>query len=95
MHSFTINDKEYKSVPIDFNTVCDLEDLGIPLEEMGEKPTNMLRAYFSICGNMTVKEAGKEISEHIIHGGNLDGLSDAMSAELDESDFFRSLSHGA
>lgn len=95
MTKFTINEKEYNAVPFDFNTVCDLEDLGISIEKIADKPVNTMRGYLAICGGMTVSEAGKEISEHIIKGGNLDGLSDAMSAELDNSDFFRTLTQGA
>ena len=95
MHSFTVNGKEYKTVPFDFNVICDLEDLGVPIEKAGDKPISMLRAYFAICGKMSVEEAGLEISKHLQNGGDMDTLSDAMSAEIDESDFFRTLSQGA
>lgn len=95
MHSFTINGKEYKTVPFNFNVICDLEDLGVPIEKAGDKTISMLRAYFALCGKMSIEEAGIEISKHLQNGGDLDGLSDGVSAELDESDFFQALSERA
>ncbi len=31
MNTFTINEKEYKAKPFDFEMVCDLEDMGIEI----------------------------------------------------------------
>lgn len=88
---FTINEKKYTSKPFDFNMVCDLEDLGISIADLGKKQTAFLRAYFSLCANVDLNVAGKEIETHIIQGGNLDELMKAVEFEIDESDFFRHL----
>lgn len=48
MNTFTVNGTEYKAKPFDFNLVCDLEDMGISLEEAGRKPMSMVRAYFGM-----------------------------------------------
>ena len=48
MKNFTINRKVYKAKEFDFNLVCDLEDEGISLEAMQDKPMSMMRAYFGI-----------------------------------------------
>lgn len=89
--TFTINEKKYISKPFDFNLVCDLEDLKISMTDLSKKQTAFLRAYFSLCANMDLNVAGKEIETHIIHGGNLDELMKAVEFEIDESDFFRHL----
>lgn len=88
---FVVNGKEYNSVPMDFNTVCTLEDMGIGLNDYGRKGTNLMRAYFSICANLSVTEAGKEIEQHVISGGTLDEFQKVFENEAENSDFFRAL----
>ena len=84
-----INGKTYKAAPFDLNLICDFEDAGIPLEKIGNKMFNVIRQYVASSMEVDVKTAGKEITEHINNGGSLDELSDAMSAMMDESGFFR------
>ena len=88
---FEINGKEYNSVPLDFNAVCDIEDMGISMEDYGKKNTGLMRAYFALCSGLSLKQAGNEISTHIINGGSLDGFSEVFSKEADNSDFFQAL----
>lgn len=88
---FVVNGKEYNSVPMDFNTVCTLEDMGIGLNDYGRKGTNLMRAYFSICANLSVTEAGKEIEQHVISGGTLDEFQKVFENEAENSDFFQAL----
>ena len=88
---FVVNGKEYNSVPMDFNTVCTLEDMGIGLNDYGRKGTNLMRAYFSICANLSVTEAGKEIEQHVIGGGTLDEFQKVFENEAENSDFFQAL----
>ena len=91
MRYFTINDKRYQAKPFDFNTVCDLEDNGVPLSEMTKKPMSMARAYFAICLNGDKERAGKEIQEHVIAGGDFNELYTVMGEEMNDSDFFQAL----
>ena len=88
---FTINGKRYTAKPFDFNTVCDLEDNGVSLSAMREKPMSMARAYFALCYNGSKEEAGNEIQAHVLAGGNFNDLYEAMGAEMNESDFFQAL----
>ena len=88
---FTINEKRYQAKPFDFNTVCDLEDNGVSLQDMSKKPMSMARAYFALCLNGDKEKAGKEIQEHVMHGGDFNDLYTAMGEELNESDFFQAL----
>lgn len=60
MKNFTINRKVYKAKEFDFNLVCDLEDEGISLEVMQDKPMSMMRAYFGICAGIGRSAARKK-----------------------------------
>lgn len=95
MNTFTVNGTEYKAKPFDFNLVCDLEDMGISLEEAGRKPMSMVRAYFGLCVGKGKEYAGKELEAHIIGGGKFDDIMTAMSDEMEKSDFFRNLNKTA
>lgn len=92
MRTFTVNGKRYTAKPFDFNTVCDLEDNGVSLTQMRDKPMSMVRAYFALCFEGPKDDAGKEIQAHIISGGNLEELYKAMGDEMNDSDFFQALS---
>ena len=92
MRTFTINGKRYNAKPFDFNTVCDLEDNGVSLQEMQKKPMSMVRAYFALCFNGSKDEAGAEIQAHVIAGGDFNDLYNVMGEEMNESDFFQALS---
>ena len=91
MKTFKVNGKTYSAKPFDFNLICDLEDMGISLEQAVNKPMSMVRAYFGLCADADKEQAGKEMEAHIIGGGNFDGIMKAMSGEMEKSDFFRSL----
>lgn len=95
MNTFTVNGTKYKAKPFDFNLVCDLEDMGISLEEAGRKPMSMVRAYFGLCVGKGKEYAGKELEAHIIGGGKFDNIITAMSEEMEKSDFFRNLNKTA
>lgn len=95
MKTFKVNGTEYTAKPFDFNLVCDLEDMGISLEEAGRKPMSMVRAYFGMCMGKGKDVAGKELERHIVNGGKLDDIMAAMSDEMEKSDFFRNLSKTA
>lgn len=95
MKTFNVNGKEYKAKAFDFNLICDLEDMGISMEEVGNKPMSVLRAYFGLCAGKGKEFAGKEMEAHIIGGGTFDDVMTAMSDEMEKSDFFRSLNKTA
>lgn len=88
---FTINGKRYPAKPFDFNTVCDLESSGISLSEMTKKPMSMVRAYFALCFGGSTEDAGKELQQHVINGGNFNDVFNVMGDEMNESDFFQAL----
>lgn len=92
MRKITINGKNYNAKPFDFNLVCDLEDMGIAMGDLGRKPMVTLRAYVALCMNVALGVAGKEIEKHLASGGNFEDAIKVMSEEMEDSDFFRTLS---
>lgn len=95
MRTFVLNGIEYKAVPFGFNTVCDLEEQGVSLEDMNNKPLSMVRAYIGLCLGKGGVFSGEQIEKHIIGGGNLADVIAVMTEEMNESDFFRSLNQTA
>ena len=88
---FTVNGTEYEGVKYNFNTHCTLSEMGVNPLEVRKKPESVARAYFAVSSGLTVDEAGEEIEQHIINGGDLSGIIVAMLKEMEQSDFFRSI----
>lgn len=88
---FNVNGKQYRAKEFDFNLLCDFEDQGLSLEDIDSKPMSLIRTYLAFCGNITKEEAGKEIEAHLIGGGKFTDVVDAMSEQMQDSGFFRSL----
>lgn len=95
MNTVTVNGKEYKAKPFDFNLICDLEDMGISLEEMGNKKMSMVRAYFALCAGKGNEFAGKELNAHFVNGGKFEDIISAMNEEMEISDFFQAFNKTA
>ena len=91
MKKFTLNGKEYIAKEFDFNMICDLEDIGISIEQAGDKPMSLVRAYISFCIDGNKEKAGKEMQEHLVNGGNFAEIMGVMSEMMDKSDFFRAI----
>lgn len=94
MKSFTVNNKKYVAKDFTYNTICDLEDMGVSLSEFKSKPMSVIRAYLAVCADNDMEFAGNEIEAHIIAGGNFEDMMQVMSEKMDESDFFRALQTG-
>lgn len=88
---FNVNGKQYRAKEFDFNLLCDLEDQGLSLEDIDSKPMSLIRTYLAFCGNISKEEAGKEIEAHLIGGGKFTDVVAAMSEQMQDSGFFRSL----
>jgi len=88
---FTINGKEYEGAKYNYNTSCELEEMGVSIAELGKKPQSIMRAYLAISGGMELDEAGNEIEQHLINGGELTDIQNAFAKELSDSGFFKSL----
>ena len=91
-NTFVVNGVTYVAKPFDFDMVCELEDMGVTFERIDKMPMSLIRAYFAICANTDKEQASALIQNHMIHGGKLDDVTNAMSKEMENSDFFRALS---
>lgn len=92
-NTFTINGKEYKAKTLTYNFLCDMEDNGIPVEEIDRKPMKLGRMYLAFCGNMRPENAGNEIEAHITSGGDMSELFNAMTEAINSSGFFRAMAN--
>ena len=88
---FELNKRRYEAKEFDFNTVCDLSEMGIDFEKIQKAPAPAIRAYLAICMDADKDIAGREIQAHILGGGNLDEVAKVMAEMLDKSDFFQAL----
>lgn len=95
MKTFELNGVTYTAKPFSFNMICDLEDIGISLEDAVKKPTALFRIYIALCTGKTLEEAGNIVEQHVVNGGDISDAMKVMVDELNSSDFFQSLNKGA
>lgn len=86
----TINGKQYEIAKYNYNTSCALEEMGADINVLMTKPNTLVRAYLAISGDMSVMEAGEEIEQHYINGGDMTEFVTAMLEEVQNSGFFQS-----
>ena len=90
-----INGKTYQSAEMTFNNVCRMEEMDAPITLGAKVSFSILRGYLALCMNTTKENAGAELEQHILNGGNFDEISEAMSEAIENSDFFRKLQETA
>lgn len=88
-----INGKEVK-LEVTFNTICQLEDMGVDITESA-KPMSMLRGFIALALNESLEDAGKEIEQYVVNGGDIKELTGVMTSALKESGFFQALAKKA
>lgn len=91
INSFVVNGATYRAIPFTFNLIVDLEDMGISLADIQKKPMSVVRSYFALCAGKDKDFAGSEMQAHIVNGGSLEDIFNAMAKEMEDSDFFRNL----
>lgn len=90
-----INGRVYPTVEVTFNTICEFEDMGVPMAEIEKKSVMLLRAYAALCMGKKAADAGAEIEQHIVNGGSFDDIAAALTEAIEESGFFQALSKRA
>lgn len=93
-NTFTLNDVVYTAKPFTYNLIADLDDMGVSIADAGNKPTSFIRGYVAVCAGISKEEAGEIIEAHIVSGGKLDAISNAMTKEMNASGFFQALTKG-
>ena len=91
-NKFTVNKVVYIAKPFDFDMVCELEDMGVTFERIDKMPMSLIRAYFAICAGTSKEQAALLIQQHLMNGGGLEDITEPMAKEMNDSDFFRSIS---
>jgi hypothetical protein len=89
---FEFNGKEIK-LEFDYNTMCELEDLGFSMEDAEKKPMSFLRmllyiALKKIDKTITQEKTGEEIKMFLQNGGSMETISEAITNGLEDSGFF-------
>ena len=87
----TINGKFYKDAELDFNAVCEMENMGVSIQNIDDNIMSAARAYAAICMHRPLKIAGAEIEAHIVNGGTLADILEPFNKKAEESGFFQAL----
>lgn len=95
MKRFKINGKEYVAKELDFNAVCDLEEMGVNITKIEKNALTVVRGYVAYCGNMDAETAGREIQAHVLGGNDLNEIIELINEQMTSSDFFRGLNASA
>lgn len=90
-----INGKTYTVPELDFNAMCELEDMGVALNEMDKKVLTTVRGFLALAMKTDMETAGKELEEHLASGGNINEMVEEVNKAVNESGFFQSLSKKA
>ena len=88
---FTINGNEYEGAKYNYNTSCQFEEMGVNISDIAKKPMGVMRAYLAISSGMDMEDAGNEIEQHLIGGGDLTEIQSALAKEMSDSGFFKRL----
>lgn len=85
-----INGKDYNLGEITFKTMCDLENMGINVSNMMDKPMNTILAFATIAiGDKQVAE--REMNEHLINGGSFDSIVQSIQEAMNEAGFMKAV----
>ena len=90
-NTFTICGKIITAKPFDLNMVCDLEELGVRMDDYGKNKLSLIRAYLAICENIGLEDAGKMIEKSLINGEDISDIAESIDKELEKSDFFQTM----
>lgn len=94
MNTFTLNGNTIVAKEFNFNTVCELDNYGVSMQDIGSKPMAFVRAYLAYCMNDSLEMAGQAINDHVVSGGNLDDIFSVINKEMESSGFFRAMDRG-
>lgn len=86
-----INDKNYTMPELNFNTMCQLEDMGISLTEMDKKVLTTVRGFLALAMDGDHEKAGKELQLHLENGGSMDHIVQEINHAVEESGFFQAM----
>lgn len=86
-----LNDKKLTVSEFSFNTMIELEDRGVSLTDLTEKPFKFIRALISLSMDCSTDEAGELLEAHIVNGGNLEDIIKVVAESIEQSGFINAL----
>lgn len=84
-----LNGNEYTIPEINFKTMCALEDYGVDISSLLDKPLRTILAFATLAIGDEDK-AAHEIETHIANGGNFEDMGQEIRAAIENSGFFKS-----
>lgn len=91
----TVNGKTYPTVEMTFNALCDMDEMGVSLEDFDSRHIiRFLRAYLALCMKASPEAAGVEIGAHVANGGTIEDLAACMTEAFEDGGFFRAQQEG-
>lgn len=93
MANLKINNKNYTVPALTFKHYTEMEEQGLSLIDAFQKKQIMLlsMAFTCVVVGCERDEAERLIEQHILGGGNLMQITEAMYGAMYESDFFRKM----
>lgn len=88
---FKLNGKNVAIPEFTFNTVVELEGLGVSLTDFGKSTLGFVRAIIALALECDLNEAGNAIEDFAKDGGNITELFEAVSEKVSESGFIKAL----
>lgn len=86
----TVNGKIYQFPELTFDTMCKLEDMGIAIIELEQKPMTLIRGFLALAMG-SIETVNQELEAHITSGGNLDEILQEITKAVNDSGFFHAL----
>lgn len=89
MITFRLNDKEITSEKkLNFGALIELEDLGLSLYDIDEKPLNLIAILVAFYSDLSKEKAIEEINKHLENNGKISDFNSLLN-EFVQSDFFQ------
>lgn len=88
-----INGKEVKIPELDFGFVSFLEENGTPIFDQGvrKKVLSLARNFVAYAWHTDPDDASYQLNQHVLAGGTLDKLYEAVYEAIGNSDFLKKL----
>lgn len=92
MAKIKLNGVEYKIPELDFDAMCELEERGVDLLNIGDaqkkgRMATTIRGLVAWIMDVDIHTAGHEIGEHIKNGGGIEDIIYGVNAAVEESGF--------
>lgn len=97
-NTVTINGRDYDVPELNNNAIIDLADNGLDIFSKNFKKKSTLsvaRGIIAWIEDIDIEEAGDELQNHIVNGGNLISIVEAFNVALSNSGFIKALTERA